>query len=329
MLTKDNVFLPWSEQTEELFKEDLTKDFNIDPSHINAEVVADSVYNGSNRSYRVTTLKIQVPKFILAELNTMRARSLSMESSRAVPTSKMRDRIWENPFVPIYWGKTRSGMTADEQLTGWELALAKFWWKYASKIAVVVHKQLERCNLHKQSANRILEPFMSVTGTITMTDWDNIFQLRYSKFAQPEFIALIKKIHDAIVASTPVDLNPGDVHLPYITEEEKASRTKGTNVISSVARCCRSSYGRNGQVFPFEKDAELFERLVTDCHYSPFEHIVVCPRSKSAKNAHTRNFTFWHQLRSYIEPVFSKKELSNLFGINWNEREENTKKEEK
>lgn len=322
MYTSDNVFLPWSEHTEELFKEDLTKDYEINPNHISAVVVADSVNEANNQ--RITTLKIQVPKFILAEINTHRVLSKSFQSSRAVPNKVMREKIEKDPFIPIYFGKNKSGMNAVEKLEPVKKTICTFWWKMARNVALVAHKQMEKAGLHKQSANRILEPFMCVTGTLTSTDWDNFFRLRYSKDAQPEFIAFVKCVHDAIVKSTPKVLKSHETHLPYITDSERETLSKGDQVVASVARCCRSSYGRNGQVFPIEKDRELFKRLIEDCHFSPFEHVALCPTTNSLKNKNTRNFTYWLQLRSYLEPNFQRN-LTKLFGL---EKEQEVKSEQ-
>jgi len=52
---------------------------------INVEVVADSI---SPEGVRLTTVQVDIPRFILAQLNTHRVFSSNAQSSRAVPTEQ-------------------------------------------------------------------------------------------------------------------------------------------------------------------------------------------------------------------------------------------------
>lgn len=299
-----NAPLPWSEQTERLFDVDLTRDFNIDDFHISARVIADSVNKVNNK--RITTLEIRVPRHILAEVNTHRVRSANFQSSRACPTSKIRSTILNHMFVPIYWGQQQSGMSAEVQLSGFRLKVANLLWKAGGYLVCGLHKALELTGVHKQTCNRIVEPWMSITGIITCTEWDNLFQLRYSKHAQPEFIALTKAIHDAIVASKPVLLENNEIHLPYIFDDDRATLSVEDQIKVSVARCCRVSYnnifGAKGNT---DKDIALYNRLLTDRHMSPFEHIAFVPCvgrvSKEDHRCFQRNFDGWYQYRAFVD----------------------------
>lgn len=309
--------LPWSDEVEALFENDLTSEFNIDDYHIDAKVIADSI--NPNTGKRITTLAIKIPRIILSEHNTHRSLSRNFSSSRAIPAKKLRKEAWEHPFVPIYWGANKSGMSADQQLTGFNLSMAKFSWKLAGKFAVMFHKMMEIVGVHKQTCNRIIEPWMSVVGTITSTEWDNFLCLRYDRNAQPEIIVLAKKIHDAIKASEPTVPENG-IHLPFIDEEERKTFPIDQLIKISVARCCRTSYANClGKKSQPEEDIKLYHRLLGNGHFSPFEHIALIPNhgrvAKELQYDLQRNFRGWYQLRAFIQPESNTKYLNKMYNI--------------
>lgn len=309
--------LPWSDEVEALFENDLTSEFNIDDYHIDAKVIADSINPDTGK--RITTLAIKIPRIILSEHNTHRSLSRNFSSSRAIPAKKLRKEAWEHPFVPIYWGANKSGMSADQQLTGFNLSMAKFSWKLAGKFAVMFHKMMEIVGVHKQTCNRIIEPWMSVVGTITSTEWDNFLRLRYDRNAQPEIIVLAKKIHDAIKASEPTVPENG-IHLPFIDEEERKTFPIDQLIKISVARCCRTSYANClGKKSQPEEDIKLYHRLLGNGHFSPFEHIALIPNhgrvAKELQYDLQRNFRGWYQLRAFIQPESNTKYLNKMYNI--------------
>lgn len=309
--------LPWSDEVESLFENDLTSEFNIDDYHIDAKVIADSINPDTGK--RITTLAIKIPRIILSEHNTHRSLSRNFSSSRAIPAKKLRKEAWEHPFVPIYWGANKSGMSADQQLTGFNLSMAKFSWKLAGKFAVMFHKMMELVGVHKQTCNRIIEPWMSVVGTITSTEWDNFLRLRYDRNAQPEIIVLAKKIHDAIKASEPTVPENG-IHLPFIDEEERKTFPIDQLIKISVARCCRTSYANClGKKSQPEEDIKLYHRLLGNGHFSPFEHIALIPNhgrvAKELQYDLQRNFRGWYQLRAFIQPESNTKYLNKMYNI--------------
>jgi len=57
---------------------------------ISAKVIADSV---CPKGVRMTTMEIEYPRFILAELNTHRMLSKNSASSRAIPVKAMHEFI--------------------------------------------------------------------------------------------------------------------------------------------------------------------------------------------------------------------------------------------
>ena len=210
-------------------------------------------------------------------------------------------------------------MSADQQLTGFNLSMAKFSWKLAGKFAVMFHKMMELVGVHKQTCNRIIEPWMSVVGTITSTEWDNFLRLRYDRNAQPEIIVLAKKIHDAIKASEPTVPENG-IHLPFIDEEERKTFPIDQLIKISVARCCRTSYANClGKKSQPEEDIKLYHRLLGNGHFSPFEHIALIPNhgrvAKELQYDLQRNFRGWYQLRAFIQPESNTKYLNKMYNI--------------
>ena len=83
--------------------------------------------------------------------------------------------------------------------------------------AIKIAKAFDEAGYHKQVVNRLLEPFAHINVLITATDWDNFFELRDHKDAQPEIQALAKAIKAAFEGSEPELLQPGQWHLPFVT----------------------------------------------------------------------------------------------------------------
>ena len=181
---------------------------------IKATVIADSV---SLAGERMTTMEIEYPRFILAELNTHRMLSKNSASSRAIPVKAMHEQIKAAPAGPVYWGKNQPGMQAKEELVDNDLADVKFMWQRALQDALHwAWAMSDRVGLHKQIANRITEPWMTMKTVISGTEWANLYYLRDHPDAQPEFRDLAAKMHEAHRASTPQLLYPGEWHVPYI-----------------------------------------------------------------------------------------------------------------
>ncbi|MBC9706696.1 MAG: FAD-dependent thymidylate synthase [Enterococcus sp.] len=132
-------------------------------------------------------------------------------------------------------------------------------------------------NIHKQTVNRYLEPFMWHTVVVTATEWSNFFALRIHGDAQPEICLPTELIRNAMNDSTPTLLNYGEWHLPFVQDDEKHLITPDTienwKYVSS-GRCARVSYETHDGKRDIVKDIELAkERLVPHGHMSPLEHV--------------------------------------------------------
>ena len=266
--------------------------------------------------------------FIANNIVTHNCLSRNFASSRAIPSRILRKEVLNDPFMPIYWGASQKGMSAYTELTGFRKSTAKFVWKLASKLAVGCHWLMEKAGLHKQTCNRIIEPWLSVTGVITATEWENFFKLRISEFAQPEMRLLAEKIKKAIDESTPKVLKENDVHLPYIDDEERKTLTKEECLMVSVARCCRTSYNNMlGKKSNPQEDIALFERATSRCHWSPCEHQAFVPKvgriTKEKQFDLQRNYRGFYQLRAFLDTEKNKPYLKDWYGYDLTKKETN------
>ncbi len=260
----------------------------------NAEIILDSIApNGS----RLTTFELTVPKFILAEINTHRSASRSAASSRAIPTSKVIEQVMNNPVIPAYLGKNQAGMQATEELIGSERQEFLDIWLSARDFAVDHAQKLVKLGVHKQLASRVLEPWMWVKVIFSATHYQNFFNLRANKMAQPEFRVVAEKMLELYLTNKPKEMNYGEWHLPYIRDLDTVLDLEIKQKVST-ARCARVSYMNHSGVRDIEKDLELYERLVTSKHFSPLEHAATpCDGSYG-------NFTGWKQYRKFVAPNF-------------------------
>lgn len=257
-----------------------------------AKVLADSI---SPRGKRLTTLEVTFPRYVLAEFNTHRMLSRNSASSRAIPVSKQLERIMNDPFIGRHWGSNQPGMQASAELEGEARDEAIKIWVDASKYMANAAQKLIALNLHKQKANRLLEPFMRQTVIVSATEWDNFYALRLHKDAQPEIRDAALVMREAMDASEPVALEYGQWHTPLIQPDEQFHWRIRTKI--SAGRCARVSYLTHDGVRDPEKDIELYQRLAESGHMSPMEHVA---RPLENGEPQQGNMLGWHQLRADI-----------------------------
>ena len=259
-----------------------------------AKVITDSI---SFSGVRLTTIEYSAPRFILAEFNTHRVFSRNAGSSRAIPTTKIIERVEETPVIPV-WSRNKPGMQGIFDVTDEEMAEWTAIWLEARDDAVKHAKRLLDKKAHKQSVNRILEPFMFYKGVVTSTEWDNWFALRDHEAAQPEIAILARAMKAAMDSSVPTLLNYGQWHIPYITEDE-ANLSHEEKLKVSVARCARVSYKTfdDDKLSDPLKDFGLYDGLLEEQHLSPMEHQATPLLDPTEWSA---NFRGWNQFRQTI-----------------------------
>ena len=247
-----------------------------------AKVLTDSV---SPTGVRLTTMQVTFPRLMLSEFNTHRVFSRNSSSSRAVPTSKRLKQVLEDPFVPSTWGKNQKGMHAEEELTGRDIDCAAEAWLSARDSAVKHAQDLLALGIHKQTVNRLLEPFAWQTVIVTATEWSNFYALRLNRSAQPEFQKIAEMMRDAQRSSDPVHVDFDDWHLPFVETSNAFDLFVGGMSIDdlrkvSAGRCARVSYlTHDGHVDPTTDD-----KLQRSGHMSPLEHVARPMTLEDAQN---------------------------------------------
>lgn len=245
---------------------------------ISAKVIADSVAN----DIRLTTLELNYPLIIHGQFLTHRVFSRNAESNRAMPNSKVVEQVRNNPAMPSHWGKNQAGMQAsDEEVdtitfyssydASWMKETPKEFWRSVAEESASMSEYASKSGLHKQVANRLTMPFQYIKVIVTATEWYNFFKLRLND-ADPTMMELARCMKEAMDNSTPVELQPGEWHLPYIDQAAWQSNLDDS-IKCSVARCARVSYNNHDNSSPnISKDIALADRLLRDGHMSPFEH---------------------------------------------------------
>jgi thymidylate synthase ThyX len=296
------------------------------------KILKDSVSNVSDT--RLTTFEVSFPRIVLAEFNTHRTFSRNSASSRAIPVSVMLARVEEDPFLPIWWGKNQKGMQAAEELGPEERERARTQWMRARDNAVDIVKRMQAPNidLHKQIANRLLEPFLWHTVICTATDWLNFFALRCHKDAMPEIRFIADMMRESYVRNMPEKANDDYWHLPLVygdnglplypedvndalamvkeagvPEADRLKAARDILVKVSCGRCARVSYLTHDGRRDLKDDIGLYDRLRTSGHMSPLEHAARPMTSAEwVMGRYAGNFHGWVQHRKEFagEAVF-------------------------
>ena len=269
-------------------------------SNIKATIIADSV---SPEGVRLTTFEIEYPRFILAELNTHRMLSKNSASSRAIPSKSLHEHILQHPARPIFWGKNQPGMKAKEALEPDFAERASRLWDAAIHSSILYSGEMASLGLHKQIANRPVELGMTMKTVVSGTEWNNLWHLRDHEDAQPEFAALAKAMRAEYNNITPVLLNPGEWHLPYIDayksitgnalcyfnqDGEKLSLEDAR--IISASCCAQVSYRKSDD--NIDKARKIYKQLIesTPAHASPVEHQATPMPTRYATGEYSRDW---------------------------------------
>jgi Thymidylate synthase complementing protein len=248
----------------------MLNDNNSSP-RISAKVIEDSIYGKS----RLITMELEYWRAIHSEFMTHRVFSRNASSSRAIPVSKLLNLAKNFTAGPAMFMANKAGMQSTENLSAEDQAKAEMIWLEAANNACESAQKLIDLNVHKQFANRLLEPFSTIKVIVTSCNWENFFSLRNHKDAQPEIKLLAQAMQEEQQKSIPNILNTGDWHLPYVSLEERQTENLETLKKLSTARCARVSYLTHDGLSPsVEKDCALHDMLVSSrpIHASPAEH---------------------------------------------------------
>lgn len=280
---------------------------------ISARIEADSINTQGNR---LTTVAVRIPRMILAQLNTHRVFSSSSNSSRAIPVKKMIDMVESDPYVPEVFGSNKPGMQSGPPVS--DQGAARDVWMQSMEFAVEKARNLADFEVHKEWANRLLEPFMYINVVITSTEWENFYNLRIHPDAQGPIHDLAVEIRRAIGKSDPLKrLKDNPWHLPFVREEDAVAVSRLNNPEEllckiSAARAARTSYNNHDGSNPdIDRDLKLFDLLAgsNPIHASPLEHVAHADFLTEGSDlawrwthpGQHRNFKGWRQFRAIWE----------------------------
>ena len=288
---------------------------------IEVKLVADSI--NAQTQDRLPTFLLTYPRYIHAELMTHRVFSRNAASSRAIPVVKFRQDVMDNPVIPNHWGTNQPGMQAGDELNNiledwiWpstgenvtQREFAKRTWLAARDVALGAHVALEKVGLHKQIANRVIEPWFHIQVLVSATEYQNWFGLRCHKDAHPDIQALADAMLEVYVTKEPAILMPGEWHLPFGDQDLDPNMPVADKVKICTARAARVSYKTFEGEIDYAKDIELHDRLMKSGHWSPFEH----PAYAGKHGVWSGNFRGWHQYRKSFQEENRSLDLKELF----------------
>jgi hypothetical protein len=270
----------------------------------------DSVeYVGREKTYDISVAG-EFPNFIADGFVVHNSRNSA--SSRAIPVEKQLTKVVTNPAWPLEWPCEQSGMQGGELLQGDDLFEAcQLFTDAHDAVTGLVQNYLtahpdKATRLHKSLVNRLLEPWMWHTVIISSTDFTNFFEQRCSPLAQPEIRAAAEMMASVYEASTPVTLQRGEWHTPYIQPDEYEELDLPFRCMVSAARCARVSYLTHDGDRDVDKDIQLYDRLMSaqPKHWSPTEHVATPAKpARWWRKEPLGNFDGWHQLRHHGLPA--------------------------
>jgi hypothetical protein len=259
---------------------------------IKATVLADSI---NSAGIRLLGFEVEFPRIILAELNTHAMLSKNSHSSRAIPFAKMKEQLKGRP---VRFGEANPGM---QDKGSNHDALVRLYdnrdgepyeeppeavWDIARQSAMEFSEAFFNAGYHKQVYNRLTEPFQMMKTVVSGTEWANFYWLRDHGAADPTLQELARVMREAMDASEPQFLHPGEWHLPYVewivqpNGEPSYKDVCGAWRASDWMSLVKMSAARSAAVsfrnvdYTMEKCLEVHDRLVGDDrkHGSAMEH---------------------------------------------------------
>lgn len=183
------------------------------PRMVHADCKTHRIHSG----YEGEILSIATDISILID----RDMSRNGRSSRAVPVDRLLKEARENPYVPAFRHNAK-GMTPGEEFDPDTLKEIEERWIAMCRYVTEQVEWFNKMDVHKQWANRPLEFFGYIDMVLSTTNWDNFLALRDHSAAQQEMQDLAKCVAAELENSKPQILKPGQWHLPYISEEDRA-----------------------------------------------------------------------------------------------------------
>lgn len=240
------------------------------------------------------SMRVTYPRFIHAECKTHRimpwhdecvelvqaiammddpSLSRNASSSRALPVSRLIHEAKTNPALPVAWHYNQAGMQGTKIMSPEDEAAAISLWLAARDRTLEVVEEMLKLNPHKQTINRLLEPFTHITCVVTATDWSNFFTLRLDDTADPTMQRLATLMADVITKAPRKESLWPNWHTVFVSDAECETMTVHERLLASAARAARTSYlNHDGSNPQLAKDLALAQLLRDQWHMTPFEH---------------------------------------------------------
>jgi hypothetical protein len=241
-----------------------------------SRIVLDSV---APNGHRLTTFELTYWRAVHDELMTHRDLSRCTASARAIPVERMIAGVLEDPALPVNWGTNRPGMQPGAEVPPETAAAARALILGHRDQAVELVRALSALGLHKQIANRYLQPFAFTTVIVSATSYTNWFGLRCHPAAQAEIRHVALMMQEQYAQSVPQEIPEGGWHLPYVRPGELEEYGLDAMIRVSTGRVARVSYLNHNGMRDINADIELHDRLISGLdkgepgHMSPLEHV--------------------------------------------------------
>lgn len=216
----------------------------------------------------------------------------------------------------MHWGRAQRGMQASEDQIE-DLEWAREEWAEGAHSAVCRASALASEGLHKQIANRLLEPFQWVTGVVSFTSAEsgsvpggNFFAQRTSLKAEPHIYELAWAMADSVFSARYL---PTSTHVPLVSMTERRDNCHTDAMMASAMRCARVSYNNllvDGSCIEDAKACQAKLLAPGDFHGSPFEH-------QAALGNKSINSNFrgdWLQYRVMLTQQLARQNRLRSFG---------------
>lgn len=235
--------------------------------------------------------------------------SRSSSSNRAIPSERLIASVRADPFIPLAFKQRAKTMQAGVELEPRQQQRAQIEWINGSRRAADLAEELTRLGVHKQWANRPMGPYQWITTVATANRqwWDHFLYLRAHEAAQDEVQTIAFMFKELLEKSAPDQLALGDWHLPYVSFDEVMTFEEFDFSLHgdpfwtvrrlSAARCARTSYLRQGEMFETRDDLRLYDDLVkyNPPHDAPREHVLT---PLPSADTWCGNFVGWETLRA-------------------------------
>lgn len=271
-------------------------------SWFGSEVERDKVFDewgNDNRGpgpnyWHQNSKKISRPLHYTFTEDWLKARDLIMKQAKHLNKSGLTKQICNRLLEPFLWHTVL--VTATEWDNFFELRTPK----YTIKVDAKNTPYKSRKDLRKAVDGWWSTP--SDWEKMTEADWFGMSQAG----AEIHMQALAEAIWDAMKTSTPKTLEAGEWHIPFGDQiDSKELKKQACDYVNALeegntsgcmttydfpvieaklaikiatARCARLSYMTFDKEIDYKKDIELYDRLLSSKHMSPFEH---CARAMS------------------------------------------------